>query len=170
MLDDFLSKFRNIQVSGRSRFLPGAISANAYFSRYEKNPEMAGNEVYDAVGFFPKNEYHVNSELDVIASEKGAVFGAFDLSKCSEGRSEEIQIVLKSIMEREHPNYDFEFVQGEVALDIANYDKPGDPIETMGNSTHILLVRNYEEIAKANKLAAKNSKRKVKKAKNKIVA
>ena len=66
-------------------------------------------------------------------------------------------------MEKEYPEYDFDIVSENVALDIANYDEPGEAASVIGNTTHLLVVRNYEEIAKANKLAGRVSKCKVKK-------
>ena len=162
MLSQFPNKYSRIHVN-QSKYLPGAISGSAEFVRYDRNPEFACSEFYDVIDFFPGEKYSVDRELDLIVSEKGAVFAGFDLSHEDYKGKRETIMRIKGVMEKSYPEYDFDIVIENVALDIANYDEPGESVSVLGNTTHLLLVRNYEEIARRNKLAGRVSEGKSRK-------
>ncbi len=134
----------------KSTILDGAISSRTDFMFLAKtyDEEYGYDEDFDFthISNYLMDGFYVDIDNDIVVGPHGAVLDAFDLGEVEDVDNEILNIVADYQMK--YPEYDLEVEEGLFPL---------DTVSTCGLlpdvlfSTHVLYLKNYEDIIERNK-------------------
>lgn len=134
----------------KSHVLDGCISPRTKFMFLAKSydAEDGYDEEFDftsVINYLPE-DFYCDIDNDIIVNSKGAVLEAFDFDGMGNIDDEILNLIIDYQME--YPEYDLELAEDVFPLDTISTD---GLIPEVIFSTHVLYVKNYEEILEKNK-------------------
>lgn len=134
----------------KSTVLDGAISARADFlflarSYDEENGYDEDFDFTNISNYLP-DDFYLDKDNDIIVGPYGAVLDAFDLADVDDLDNEILNIVIDYQMK--YPEYELEVEKGVFPLDTISTDSM---FPDLLFSTHVLYIKNYEDIIENNK-------------------